>query len=475
MRVIAAFFVNTLCNFAIGLLVAKFLGPAEFGRFALAIAAGAVLQTAMFDWIRLSAVRFCSERSRVEQPELRSTLDLVFALIAAAVSAIAVCLIVLGQTFSLSNALIGLAAALAIANGLFDYQTALVRARFHDQLYGRLVLSKNLLALVVTAGGAYIFGSSEIALVGVCISMAGSIILARDALHDRGTSPRLAHKQYALQCLRYSAPIVASNVIYSLIPLANRALMARWEGFSETGQFSLSFDLGTRVIAAIGTALDVMLFQIAVRAEETHGHLEGQAQVARNMACVYAIMLPTCAGVWLILPSIERLVVPIDYRGPFQHYFTLLIVGFFAFGMINFAINPVFQIAKRTAPMIAAACVAFIADGVIIAFLPRTASNLAIAQSGAMLAGLVAILVMAGVSGGKWPRFRDLAAASAGAASMIAALWPVRGWEPGVVTLCVTVIGGACIYATFVAVFNIAGLRTIAVEYLQAFKARYTA
>ncbi len=36
MRVLAAFFFNVSAIFAIGLLVAKFLGPAEYGRFALA-------------------------------------------------------------------------------------------------------------------------------------------------------------------------------------------------------------------------------------------------------------------------------------------------------------------------------------------------------------------------------------------------------------------------------------------------------
>jgi hypothetical protein len=37
-RVLSAFLVNPLCNFGIGLIVAKFLGPAEYGRFALTLA-----------------------------------------------------------------------------------------------------------------------------------------------------------------------------------------------------------------------------------------------------------------------------------------------------------------------------------------------------------------------------------------------------------------------------------------------------
>ncbi len=472
MRVILAFFVNTLCNFAIGLLVAKFLGPGEFGRFALAMAIGFVLQTGIFDWIRLSSIRFYSERSRLEQPGLRATLDLTFGLIAIAVATTAVGLMVAGVDFSLSSALVGLAAALSIANGLFDYQIALVRARFHDQLYGRLILSKNLLALIVTAGGAWAFGSAQVALIGVCVSMMGSIFAARESLHDDGASLRAARASIAAQCLRYALPIVAANILYNIIPLANRALVARWEGFSETGQFSLSYDLGTRVIAAIGTALDVLLFQIAVRADEAHGAEEGQAQVARNMGLVFAIMLPTCAGVWLTLPSIERLVVPLEYRGPFEYYFSLLLPGFFAFGMINFAVNPVFQITKRTRPMIAAASVALAADGLLILALPRDATHLAIAQSAALAIGLAALLVFAKLSGARWPRAGDIAWSCAGVATMVFALLPLRASEPGVVTLLAETLAGLAIYGVFVALFDIAGLRRVLLDAVRAARAR---
>ena len=38
MKLAITFALNTLFNFAIGLMVAKFLGPEEYGRFALALA-----------------------------------------------------------------------------------------------------------------------------------------------------------------------------------------------------------------------------------------------------------------------------------------------------------------------------------------------------------------------------------------------------------------------------------------------------
>ena len=234
MKVVLAFLANTLCNVAIGLLVAKFLGPEEFGRFALALAIGAALQTLLFEWIRLSAVRFYSQRSRTERPDLRPTLDFAFLVFAAGVALAAAIALFAGASFPLPSALIGLAVAASIANGLFDFTTALARARFDDGLYGRLVLTKNFAALLLTAGGALIFHSAAMALTGVAASMAGSIALFWRSLAEdrpRGVRPSAA---VARECAAYAAPIVVGNLlIYALLPLFNRALMARWHGYAD--------------------------------------------------------------------------------------------------------------------------------------------------------------------------------------------------------------------------------------------------
>ena len=474
MKVLIAFFVNTLFNFAIGLLVAKFLGPDQFGRFALALAVGVLIQTALFDWIRLTAVRFYSERSRRDRPELRATLDVTFAIVAFAVAIVTVVIMLCGFTFSLSNSLVVLAAAAAIANGLFDYHTALVRARFHDTLYSRLIITKNFLALLLTAGGAFFFRSAQMALIGVCLSMAGSMLLARGALGDKDARPNLARARLAVDYLRYALPIVGANALYLLIPLANRALVTNVYGFAETGQYSLAFDIGTRVVAAIGTALDVLLFQIAVRADELHGAQRAKEQVAANMGIVFAIMLPATAGLWLILPSLDGLVVPQEFRLPFEHYLTLLLPGLLCYGLMNFAINPIFQIARRTLPMVAAAAVGCCVDAVLILVLPRgaDASSFAVAQAAAVAAGLVALIVIALPSRPRWPRARDLVVAIAGTAAMIAAVAPLREWAPGVVTLIVEIVVGAVVYGCFVALFDLAGLRSFASQFVAARRGR---
>ena len=470
MRVLAAFLANTLFNFVIGLLVAKYLGPDQFGRFALALGVGILIQTTAVEWIRLTAIRFYSERTRIEEPALRATLDVTFAIISVVVAALAIGFVLSGIKTVLSDSLIGLAVAASIANGLFDYHTALIRARFLDRTYARLVISKNILALVLTVGGAFFFNSAIVALTGACLSMAGALLFARESLSDKNAKPSLASLDRTIEYARYSVPIVMANILYLAIVLANRSLVTRDFGFAETGQFSLSFDIGTRLMAAVGSGLDVLLFQIAVRAAETHGAERARQQIADNMSIVFAMLAPTAAGLWLTLPSLEQLVVPVEYRGPFGHYLQLLLPGMFCFGMMNYAINPIFQIRKTTRPLIACSLVACIVDGLLIMLLPVTAdaTHYAIAQTGAFAAAMCVLLLFATATKPRWPKARDIMLTIAGTGAMAGAVLPLRALEPGVVTVILQAGVGLAVYAAAVAIFDIAGLRSHAVEIVRS-------
>ncbi len=210
MRMMTAFVCNIMFNFAIGLLVAKFLGPEEYGRFALALAIAMAVQSAFFDWLRLGATRFYSERIRTEEPALRATLDLGFAAITTGLAIGAIALLLSGVNFPLSNGLIGLALCASVTNGLFDYSSALVRARFHNKLYMRLILVKNILSLALVGGGAFWFGSAKMALIGGILSLSGTVVTARAAMRDPGADVRAAKgaiaRELATYALRSSAP-----------------------------------------------------------------------------------------------------------------------------------------------------------------------------------------------------------------------------------------------------------------------------
>lgn len=154
MTVLLPFVINAGLNFVLGLLVALFLGPEEFGRYAIGAAIIVLLNTACMDWIKLSAVRFYSQKTRETQPEIRATLDVMAAGVTIALSGLLVAAYLAGIDFRLPAMLVAASVAAAICAGLFDYHGAIARARFLDATYARLIIVKNVLALVLMVGGA---------------------------------------------------------------------------------------------------------------------------------------------------------------------------------------------------------------------------------------------------------------------------------------------------------------------------------
>ncbi|MGE0197004.1 MAG: lipopolysaccharide biosynthesis protein, partial [Methylocystis sp.] len=167
---------------------------------------------------------------------------------------------------------------------------------------------------------------------------------------------------------------------------------------------------------------------------------------------------------WFIKPSIEALFVPAQCRGPFGHYLGLLLPGLFAMGVILFGVNPVFQIEKKTTPLIVAALAA-VAFGLVLLFaLPwgEDASNLAIAQGGAYVAALAATVYFALRTQPVWPSFWDMIAALVATGAMSLAVTPLREMTPGVLTLIEQILAGAVVYGLLTVAFNIAGLGDLA-------------
>jgi O-antigen/teichoic acid export membrane protein len=284
-------------------------------------------------------------------------------------------------------------------------------------------------------------------------------------LRARLKDPHARQAQSSITTLRetmsYALPLSFSLILFALIPLANRALGARFSDFAEAGQLALAQDVGLKLVLTIGTAMDQLLFQLAVREHETGGRSSGQAQVASNMTLMAALFLPALVGTWLVLPSFEVLIIPHEFRGDFANALTILLPGLVCYGLMTFALAPAFQIAQRTWPVIAAAASACLADGLLLALLPPTwdVDMLALAQSGALICGCLTLLALAPLAKPTWPRPQDLLGLVMATAAMTGAVWPLRDMTPGLSALLTQATLGGLIYMMMLMTFDVAGLR----------------
>lgn len=466
MAVIAAFVLNAGLNFVLGLLIAQLLGPADFGLFALATAGAIVANTVLFEWLRLSATRFYSTRVRHDEPWIRQGLDRAYAVLTLGLLGAALLSAALGIVVEPGPeghlAIAAGAALAAVGIGIFDYHAALARARFDGGLYFRLVAVKNVLSFAMMAGAAWFFPQPVWVLAAAGISQALAIAFLHRPLRDP-VAPRVQVRLRETWRLfvAYGLPLIAANAIYQLLPFINRGSIAAHGGLAEAGYFALAADVTTRSIGTLGTALDLLLFQLAVRVEEHEGREAAERQVARNTGVVVALLLPCAVGFWVVLPALQALVVPEAFRGPFAAYAGLMVPGFFCLAMMNFALNPIFQIRRRTRPVIAAALVGLLVNAAGLWVLPQHlgSEGVAIAQTLGLAAAtlLLALRALTGRDRLALPWW-DILAAGIASLAMGLCLQPLRHIEPAR-CLALSIPLGMLIYATLVWIFDIAGLR----------------
>lgn len=304
----------------------------------------------------------------------------------------------------------------------------------------------------------FVLGAQMLAVLAALVLHRLAFTEARDAT-GAGTVPPLSG------LFGYAMPIVATNLAYLLLLFGLRLFIATRLGLGEAGSFSLALDLGLKLVMTIGSALDLYLFQLAVRDDREKGAAAGRERLALNFGIVLAVLAPTLLGLWLVLPSLEMLVITPDYRPTFARYMLLLLPGLFLVGVVQYAIHPVHQLAGRTLPLVAASGAAAIAafaslavSGILPVAIPHL-TGLAL-LAGMLIAALMLWRAIATPPPIGWRVFLPrLAVALLG---MVGVALPVRfKLEPGLVSLILIAISGGVTYLAIGWLTNLAGIRTL--------------
>lgn len=465
MLTLTTFLFNAVANFAIGLIVAYLLGAEEFGVFALAAAAGALLQTLFLEWLRLATNRFYGIKQGAEDGGIKTTLDLVTGLLSISLALAGLALYFAGGALGASALVASMGPLIGVSNGLFDYRAAIARTCFEHKRYAALVVVRNIAAIVLMIGGAWYWKRGDVVLIGLCLSGIFGVLLSSRFFKDQRALPRPARWELVRQFATYAAPLVVSSLLIQANVFMTRSVVALHYGIAESGRYSLALDVSLRLIATLGSALDLVLFQYAVRAEAERGLLAAQEQISRNITIIVGIMLPATVGIWLALPGIEHLLVAESFRASFDTYTILLLPGLFCFSVVFYVVNPLFQIAKRTNPVIIAAAAGFAATAAVLFLVPGSnGGHGAVSTSVGYAVNMLVMIALAWKLAPVAVNWHDLGKITLATLGMAMAAKPLHAMQPGVVSLVAVVAVGSLVYAALALVLNIGGIR----QYLAA-------
>jgi len=468
MKLVLTILANHSTSLLIGLLTAAFLGPEEFGRFALVMLAASFIQLSAFDWLRLSAARFYSGLRETEDGLWRASLDRGFTLVASALCALTLVYVSLMGVTEHQQAFI-MALPFALANGFFDYHAALLRACFNDRLYSRLIASKLIISLIITLGLAYDMRTAFAPLIGLSCAPLFALMMNWRAMNPPKTHHARARGVMIKQAAAYSWPLILAMVIASAMALMNRSFISIMFNYSETGQFSLPYDLGVRLFNALGLSFDFMFFQIAVRHDDIYGRAKAQEQLRLNLTYLTALLTPAFVGLWLIMPALEETFITTAFHDSFAVILSLLLPGFYCSILAQYGINPFFQMAHRTSPIIMAALIGLITNIIFLAWGGDhlAISDVALIQSCASFVTLITLAFIALRQNKLWTSWRDLCFILAGIILMSCALWPLRSVHTGAFMLLSEIILGMSIYGLFLWAVNFRDVRGQLHQFIQ--------
>lgn len=463
-----AFFLNSVANFALGIALSALLGPAEFGRYATVALAANTLAGAVFDWLRQSSLRFAGEGSG--RVRIAASLDAGYLGVMALLYLVVAAAALTGCTLGVSLSALFLTPFLAVALSRVDYAGAQFRAREQENAFAALYGLRQILCFTAVVAVAYYTRSSTLAIAALAVANLMAAVALAVPLRTAGARLRLANGRQLAEFFLYAKPIVASLVIYQLIALINRQAALERLGAAATGELSLATDLGQRLFLAINSVPELLLFQYALQRARAEGVVAGERQLGVNMTLTLALLAPLAAGYMAMAPTFEALLVPAAYRGDYARLTLALTPGFLAFCAISSLLNPVFQLFKRTWPVVIAALCALAIDVALLRFADasRSTDALAWAFSASMAVGLVVGAGLAAARSSARPQARDVAVIAAATLVMTLVVRPFNGlFSPALAATAATVIGGG-LYSATLLFFNVAGLRVATVAWLRS-------
>ena len=468
MLIAAAFLINSAGNFALGLALSAILGPAEFGRYATVALTGLTLAGGVFDWLRMSTIRFAGDAER--PAGFAASLEAAYLTVALALYALAGAAWALGLDFGLGASLVLLTPLYTVAISRIDYSAAQFRAREQSRAFAAIFALRQAFGVAAALTVAYWRRDAATAIAAMAIANLAAALAVSPAMRVPGARLAAARAADVWRFLVYAKPLVASTVLYALISLINRQIALTRFGAAETGEFSLAFDLSQRLFQALYALPEILLFQVALRRDREQGRAAAEAQLALNATLSLAVFLPVAAGYFTLGPTFERLIVPASYRGDFSRLALQLAPGLVCYGALVIAVNPVFQLTQKTWPVTAAALLALGVDAAAIA-LGATGGGvdgLARAYSLSLIVAAIAGATAAFRNKAVRPRLRNLAILGGALAAMVAAARPFNALaSPALGAACGVALGGAT-YAAVLLAFDFAGVRRFLASILRA-------
>ena len=334
-----------IVNFLAIMIYTRMMTPGEYGQYALVIAAVGLIDSVLFQWIRLGLLRFLPHYSKHPQV-LLSTLFLAFLSVVAFTSLLGI----VGYFFwtgQEEHKLLVVGLILLWIQGWYELELELARSQLAPLRYGMMSIFKSLLAL--TIGLLLLYqGIGEVApLLGLIIGMAlASLLFAcREwrVIHADSFDTSLLKN-----LLHYGLPMTATYTLAFLVGSSDRFMLGWFQGADAPGLYAPGYDLTQFSLLMLLMVVNLAAYPLVVRAMEHEGLKEAREKLKDVLLLSVAVALPVATGIAVCSENIAGVMLGEKYQHAAASLIPLIALSSFLFGMKVFYLDLAFQLSKKT-------------------------------------------------------------------------------------------------------------------------------
>ena len=451
--------IPALIGFASIAIFTRLLSPEQYGMYALIVAISGLINAVVFEWLKLSLLRFYPKNA--DHPALLETIKLSFLFLAFITLAFGVAIYFLyGGTISFVYVILCLLLSWSQSwNGL---NLSLYRTQLNPAAYGLLSFSRVTLGLILSVL-FIMMGGGEIGLLGGII-LAMWITLTRPTLSNWGIKLKKRHfDQTNLKLFaQYGLPLTMTMLLTVVIHNSDRLIIDYLMTTSDTGLYSVTYDLTEQTIFTFMMIINLAAFPLAVKTLEEKGEEASFEQVKKNTSLILIIALPALAGLLLLANNFVTIFLGADFRMKALSLMPYIAIAALLKGLKLYCIDIMFHLTQRTSIQVLPVVIAAVVNiGLNFLLIPTfglegAAISTVVAYAIAITLSWIIVHITIRTVPISFGDFLMIVLAT-GVMSLI--IWPVRHFQ-GIGAFIMQVLLGVIVYSICVLAMNILQTRT---------------
>ena len=334
--------IPALVNFLAIAVYTRLLSPDAYGRYILVLAGVNIANLTVFQWLRLSLVRYLPAYQE-QEGVLLGTIGRIYLILMAGVGVLGgVAGLIVGGEW---RSLVLVAVLLLWMQAWFELNVELLRARLQTRAYGWAMGVRSVGALALGTlfilGGLGAFGP----LLGLVLSMA-VVGLGFAYRHWRTVKLQLDNERL-FPLLRYGLPLAGTLILSYIVSVSDRFLIAWLLDEAQAGIYAAGYDLANQPVILLMSIVNLAAYPLIVQVWEHEGEASAQAYLVRNLRLLLIVGVPATVGLAMLARPFGELVLGASFHSA-SAVVPLIALGTLLDGLRVYHTDLAFHLGQRT-------------------------------------------------------------------------------------------------------------------------------